>query len=51
MPYGTKGAIGATGALAVTGLSVAGWLVGAITLILLGFGLLMLVRRSPETRP
>ena len=50
MPYGSKGAIGVSG-LAYTGFAVAGWLVGAITLILMGVALLMLARRSPATRP
>lgn len=50
MPYGAKGAVG-SGALAATGFSMGGWLVGAITLIFLGMALLQLVRRGPALRP
>jgi hypothetical protein len=51
MPYGAKGALGGTGALAATGFGVASWVVGAITLLMLGIALLQLCRRSPAVRP
>lgn len=51
MPYGTNGAVGGTGVLAATGFAMAGWMVGAITLMLVGMALVMLVRRSPAVRP
>lgn len=53
MQYGSKASVGAasTGALALTGFAVAGWLVAAITLILAGIAMIQLVRRSPAMRP
>jgi hypothetical protein len=51
MPYGPKAAVGGTGLLAATGFAVAGWVVGAITLILLGIALLQLARPAPSQRP
>lgn len=51
MPYGARGAIGGTGVLAATGFALASWVVGAITLILVGIALVMLMRRSPSVRP
>ena len=53
MQYGAKGSLGAagTGALALTGFAVAGWIVAAITLILAGIALIQLVRRDPAVRP
>lgn len=51
MPYGTKGAIGGSSVLATTGFALAGWMVGAITLVLLGVALVMLVRPGPAVRP
>jgi amino acid transporter len=50
MPYGSKTAMGGT-ALAFTGFSAAGWIVGAITMIFLGIALVQLARRSPAMRP
>lgn len=53
MNYGstTSSANLAGGALAATGFAVAGWLVGAVTLVLLGFAFIQLSRRSPKLRP
>lgn len=53
MQYGAKATVGAagTGVLALTGFAVAGWLVAAITLILVGLALVQLGRRRPATRP
>lgn len=53
MQYGAKASVGVagTGALAMTGFAVAGWLVAAITLILVGVAMIQLVRRSPALRP
>jgi hypothetical protein len=52
MPYGAKGAVvGSSGALATTGFAIAGWVVGAITLILLGIAVLQLVRPAAAHRP
>lgn len=51
MPYGAKGAVGASGALAATGFAVAGWVIGTITLIMVGIAILQLCRRSPALRP
>ena len=52
MPYGARGAVvGSGGALAATGFAVTGWVIGAITLILVGVALLQLMRRSPAVRP
>ena len=51
MPYGPKGAAAGTGILAATGFSVAGWVLGAITLVLVGLALLQLARPGPSTRP
>jgi hypothetical protein len=51
MPYGAKGAVGGTAALAATGFGMAGWLIGAVTLIFLGIALIQLVRPAPALRP
>lgn len=51
MPYGAKGAVGGTAALAATGFGVAGWLIGAITMLLLGIAIVQLVRPAPALRP
>lgn len=51
MPYGARGAVGGTAALAATGFGVAGWVIGAITLLLLGIAIVQLVRPSPALRP
>ena len=50
MTYGSGGTIAGTG-LAATGFALGGWLVGAITLLLLGVVCMQLVRRSPAVRP
>ena len=50
MNYGSASSVSST-ALAATGFALAGWLVGAITLLLLGFVCLQLARRSPSLRP
>lgn len=52
MPYGAKGAVvGSSGALAATGFALTGWVIGAITMILLGIALLQLFRPAPADRP
>ncbi len=51
MPYGSAGAVAGTGALAATGFALGGWLVGAVTILLLGIALVQLVRPSPADRP
>lgn len=51
MPYGAKGAVGGTGALAATGFAMAGWVIWAVTLIFLGMALVQLVRPRPALRP
>lgn len=52
MPYGAKGAVaGSSGALAATGFALAGWVVGAVTLVLLGIAVLQLVRPAAADRP
>ncbi len=52
MPYGAKGALaGSSGALATAGFAMAGWVVGAVTMILLGIAVLQLVRRAGADRP
>ena len=50
MPYGTGSTL-ASGTLAATGFALAGWLVGAVTLLLLGIACMQLARRSPALRP
>lgn len=51
MPYGAKGAVGGTAALAATGFGVAAWLIGAVTMLLLGIAIIQLVRPAPALRP
>lgn len=52
MPYGARGAVvGSGGALAATGFALTSWVIGAITMVLLGIAILQLVRRSPAVRP
>ncbi|MEY2468931.1 MAG: hypothetical protein QOF21_1629 [Actinomycetota bacterium] len=51
MNYGSSAANIGAPALAATGFAFAGWLVGAVTLVLLGFVLMQLARRSPSLRP
>lgn len=49
--YGSNGAVvGGTG-LAATGMAITGWVIGAITLVLLGIAILQLVRPAPSYRP
>ena len=51
MPYGAKGAVGGTAAVTATGFGLAGWIVGAITLLLLCIAAMQLVRRHSAVRP
>jgi amino acid transporter len=51
MPYGPKASIGTAGIVAATGFSVAGWLVGAVTLLFVGIALVQLARRGRALRP
>ncbi|MEY2397347.1 MAG: hypothetical protein QOJ00_521 [Actinomycetota bacterium] len=50
MTYGSAGQLAGTG-LAATGFALGGWLVGAVTLLLLGIACMQLARRSPALRP
>lgn len=50
MPYG-KSTVAGSGLLAATGLSVAGWLLAAVTLILLGIALVQLCKPGSAIRP
>ena len=50
MPYSPKAAMSGT-ALAFTGFALAGWVVGAVTLLFIGIALLQLAKRSPVARP
>jgi len=47
MNYGSTATNIGAPALAATGFAFAGWLIGAVTLLLLGFALMQLARRSP----
>lgn len=51
MPYGAKGSLGGSGVLAATGISTAGWVIWAVTLIFLGMALVQLVRPRSALRP
>lgn len=56
MPYGPSTtvagvSVGGVSVLAATGLSVAGWLLAAVTLILLGIALMQLFKPAPALRP
>ena len=50
MTYGSPSTL-AGGTLVATGFAFAGWLVGAITLLLVGIALLQIARRSSPLRP
>jgi hypothetical protein len=49
--YGPTSAAAGTGVLAATGFSVASWILGAITLLLVGIALLQLARPGASQRP
>jgi hypothetical protein len=52
VPYGKTTVLGTTLiALPATGFSVASWLIGAVTLILVGVALLQLARPGASIRP
>jgi hypothetical protein len=51
MPYGTKSALGATAVLPLTGFTLAGWVVAAVTLMFVAIAVRQLLRAAPAQRP